>query len=253
MKLSTHKNYTVNNPKRAYKMLIFAHRGASADAPENTLLAIDLALEQQADGIEIDVYQLGNELVVIHDRWVSRTTNGDRALSDYRLAELQALDAGQGQCVPTLSQVLQRVQGQCLMNIEVKGVKDILLLNENINKAVSEFNFSTEQFIVSSFDHHMIKAFKRIAPIIKIGALTANNPIGHAKFAQELNAYSVNSDVSFVDEAFVIDTHSRGLKMFVYTVDEPEDLLRLQQWGVDGVFSNGPGKARKALVDRSKS
>ncbi|MEP1445942.1 MAG: glycerophosphodiester phosphodiesterase family protein [Paraglaciecola sp.] len=234
-------------------MLIFAHRGASADAPENTLLAIDLALEQQADGIEIDVYQLENELVVIHDRWVSRTTNGDRALSDYRLAELQTLDAGQGQSVPTLWQVLQRVQGQCLMNIEVKGVKNISLLNENINKAVSDLNFSAEQFIVSSFDHHLIKAFKHIAPSIKIGALTANNPIGHANFAQELNAYSVNADVSFVDEAFVLDTHSRGLKMFVYTVDEPEDLLRLQRWGVDGVFSNGPRKARKALVHSSKN
>jgi len=62
-------------------MLIFAHRGASADAPENTLLAIEQALIQQADGIEIDVYQLGDELVVIHDRWVSRTTNGNRIFS----------------------------------------------------------------------------------------------------------------------------------------------------------------------------
>lgn len=228
-------------------MLIFAHRGASADAPENTLLAIDQALTQQADGIEIDVYQLGNELVVIHDSWVSRTTNGNRPLSDYTLEELQTLDAGQGEFVPTLWQVLQRVQGQCLMNIEVKGVSDVSLVNININKAICQLNFKPEQFIVSSFNHHILLAFKKMSPSIKIGALTASNPLDYARFAEELQAYSVNTDISFVDQAFIADAHKRGLKMFVYTVDEPEDLLRLRAWGVDGVFSNGPAKAKSLL------
>jgi glycerophosphoryl diester phosphodiesterase len=233
-------------------MLIFAHRGASADAPENTLLAIDKALTQQADGIEIDVYQLGNDLVVIHDRWVSRTTNGNRLLSDYTLEKLQTLDAGQGQFVPTLWQVLQRVQGQCLMNIEIKGVHDVSLVNECINKAVNQLNFKPEQFIVSSFNHHLLLAFKSIAPSIKIGALTASNALDHAKFAEELQAYSVNADISFVDQAFVIDAHKRGLKMFVFTVDEPEDLLRLQAWGIDGVYSNGPAKAKLVLAAKAQ-
>jgi glycerophosphoryl diester phosphodiesterase len=232
-------------------MLIFAHRGASADAPENTILAIDQALVQQADGIEIDVHQLGNELVVIHDRWVSRTTNGNRLLSEYSLEELQTLDAGQGQFVPTLWQVLQRVQGQCLINIEIKGVNDVCLVDACINKAISLLNFKHEQFIVSSFNHHLLLAFKRIAPSIKIGALTGSNPLDHARFGEELQAYSVNAEISFVDQAFVIDAHSRGLKMFVYTVDEPEDLLRLQAWGVDAVFSNGPTKARLVLAQNA--
>lgn len=233
-------------------MLIFAHRGASADAPENTLLAIDKALTQQADGIEIDVYQLGNDLVVIHDRWVRRTTNGNRPLSDYTLEELQTLDAGQGQFVPTLWQVLQRVRGKCLINIEVKGVHDVSLVNVCINKAVSQLNFEAEQFIVSSFNHHLLLAFKSIAPSIKIGALTASNALDHARFAEELQAYSVNADISFVDQAFVIDAHKRGLKMFVFTVDEPEDLLRLQAWGVDGIYSNSPAKAKLVLAAKAQ-
>jgi glycerophosphoryl diester phosphodiesterase len=232
-------------------MLIFAHRGASADAPENTLLAIDLAIEQQADGIEVDVYQLGDELVVIHDRWVNRTTNGNRALTSYTLKELQSLDAGQGQFVPTLWQVLQRVQGQCLINIEVKGVDDVSLVNACIIQAVGQLNFKPEQFIVSSFDHHILMAFKEIAPSIKIGALTASNPLDHAHFAEKLQAYSVNADITFIDQAFVINAHNRGLKMFAYTVDEPEDLLRLKAWGVDGVFSNGPAKAKLVLAENS--
>lgn len=229
-------------------MLIFAHRGASADAPENTLLAIDEALKQQADGIEIDIYQLDNELVVIHDKWVSRTTNGNRPLTDYTLEELQTLDAGEGQFVPTLWQVLQRVQGQCLMNIEIKGVDDVALVSASIEKAVQQLNFKPDQFIVSSFNHRLLKAFKSIAPSIKTGALTSSIPLNLAGFATQLNAYSVNADNSFVDESFVKDAHSRGLKMFVYTVDEPEDLLKLQSWGVDGVFSNGPAKARSVLM-----
>ncbi len=234
-------------------MLIFAHRGASADAPENTLLAIDEALTQQADGIEIDVYQLGDELVVIHDRWVSRTTNGNRLLNDYTIEELQTLDAGQGQFVPTLWQVLQRVQGQCLINIEVKGVDDVSLINLCINKALSQLNFKPEQFIISSFNHHLLIAFKSIAPTIKIGALTGSIPLDHARFAQDLQAYSANADLSFVTQAFVEDAHSRGLKMFVYTVDEPQDLLRLQAWGVDGVFSNGPAKAKLVRAENIRS
>lgn len=232
-------------------MLIFAHRGASADAPENTLLAVDIALAQQADGIEIDVHQLGNDLVVIHDRWVSRTTNGSRPLSEYTLEELQTLDAGQGQFVPTLWQVLQQIHGQCLINIEVKGVHDVSLIDVCIKKAVNQLNFKLEQFIISSFNHHLLLAFKSIAPTIKIGALTACNPIKHAHFAQELQAYSVNVEISFIDQAFVIDAHRRDLKIFVYTVDELEDLLKLQTWGVDGVFSNGPAKARLVLATKT--
>ena len=91
-------------------------------------------------------------------------------------------------------------------------------------------------------------AFKNIEPTIKIGALTACNPLDHARFAEELQAYSVNADVSFIDQAFVNDAHKRGLKMFAYTVDEPEDLLRMRAWGVDAVFSNGPAKAKKLLA-----
>lgn len=232
-------------------MLIFAHRGASADAPENTLLAVQKALEQKADGIEIDVYQLGSELVVIHDQWVSRTTDGHGLLTNYSLQELQKLDAGHGQFVPTLWQVLDVVRGQCLVNIEVKGVQDVSLIIECINKAVNQLAFNYEHFSISSFDHHCLLRVKNLAPTIKIGALTASKPLTYAKFAEELQAYSVNADVTFVDEAFVQDAKTRGLKIYVYTVDQSADLLRLEQWGVDAVFSNGPAKAKLSLQQKT--
>ncbi|KXI28358.1 glycerophosphodiester phosphodiesterase [Paraglaciecola hydrolytica] len=225
-------------------MLIFAHRGASADAPENTLGAIKLALTQQVDGIEIDVHQVEQELVVIHDRWVHRTTNGTGQLPHYSMNQLRTLDAGQGEKVPTLWEVMQLIAGQCMLNIEVKGLKDVALVITLINKAQAELGFKQEQFIVSSFDHHLLAQIKQLSPTLKIGALTASKPIDYALFAATLGAYSVNADITFLDQAFVDDAHQRGLQVMVYTVDEAEDLEMLYHWGVDGVFCNSPAKAK---------
>ena len=228
-------------------MLVIAHRGASADAPENTLLAMEKALQQGADGIEIDVHQTGRDLVVIHDQWLHRTTNGHGKLEDFSLAELKKLDAGEGQQIPTLWELMQLVDGQCLLNIEIKGVEDVQLVLSHIDRAQEELNFQAQQFIVSSFDHPLLKRIKTLRPTLKIGALTASKPIDYAAFAETLQAYSVNIDVSFIDQHFVEDAKSRGLKVFVYTVDEEEDLLKLKSWGVDGVFCNAPGLAKSIL------
>lgn len=228
-------------------MLVFAHRGASATAPENTLLAMQTALDQHAHGIELDIQQIDKELVVFHDRVLSRNTNGNGLLHDHNLKELQTLDAGQGQTIPTLWQVLTLINGQCLMNLEIKDVKDVTLIIANIERASQELAFNKEQFIVSSFDHHLLAEFKTLAPDIRIGALTASKPLQYAAFAEELNAYSVNVEMSILDKAFVKDAKQRGLKVMVYTVDEPKELLKLQEWQIDGVFSNGPEKALKTL------
>jgi len=229
-------------------MLIFAHRGASADAPENTLLAIEKALAQGADGIEIDVHQSGDDLVVIHDRWLHRTTNGQGQVPDYSLAELKLLDAGQGQQIPTLWQVMQLVEGRCLLNIEIKGVNEPQRLLSLIDEAQRDLHFSQDQFIVSSFDHHFLRDIKALEPSLQIGALTASKPIDYAQFAQNLGAYSINIDLALLDRNFIKDAKNRGLKVFVYTVDQKEDLLLLRDWKIDGVFCNAPGKARQILA-----
>lgn len=228
-------------------MLVFAHRGASADAPENTLLAIQTALDQNTHGIEIDVQQVGNELVVFHDRLVDRNTNGHGPLENFSLAELQALDAGQGQRIPTLWQVLELIDGKSLLNLEIKAIQDISLLVQTIKRAVQELNFTPEKFIVSSFDHHSLVEFQGQIPEVKIGALTASNPIGHAAFAEQLNAYSVNIEMSVLNKAFVQDAKQRGLKIMVYTVDDAQELQKLVNWQIDYVFSNTPGLAIQTI------
>lgn len=221
-------------------MLVFAHRGASAKAPENTLLAIDHALKAGADGIEIDVHSVGSELYVIHDRYLHRTTNGQGLISQQRPEYIASLDAGAGQCVPDLWQVLQKVQGRCLVNIELKGVTEVKTLLAMLDKAVMELGFSWQQLLLSSFDHHLLSAVKQLKPQIKTGALTASKPVNYAAFADDLAAFSVNLDINCIDSAFVLDAKRRGLKVYVYTVDIAEDIQQMLEWQVDGIFSNDP-------------
>ena len=104
------------------KPKIYAHRGASASAPENTIAAFKLAVDQNADGIELDVtLSKDGQIVVIHDDTVDRTTNSVGEVGDLSLAEIQALDAGQGEHIPTLEEVFESLDRQIIINIELKN------------------------------------------------------------------------------------------------------------------------------------
>ena len=230
-------------------MQIIAHRGASGDYPENTLLAIEQAIAQQADAVEIDVFAVEGELIVIHDHHLSRTTNGQGSIYQHSLAQLQQLDAGRGQRIPTLWQVLQLLAPTSLwLNIELKGDNTVVPLLQLLAKAERELAFSAQRIVVSSFNHHLLAALKQQRPTLKLGALTASLALDYAAFASQLGAYSVNCDVSFINQAMVEDAKARGLKVFVYTVDQADDIARLQSYGVDGIFSNYPARSRQWLV-----
>lgn len=225
-------------------MQIIAHRGASGSYPENTLLAIEQALLAKADGIEIDVFCVENELVVIHDENVSRTTNGTGFLQDFTLRQLQQLDAGSGQQVPTLWQVLQLVNNQTLLNIELKGADTAEPLFKLLKKAETELGTEPDKLLISSFNHHLLKQIKKQRPDLKIGALTASLHLDYAAFASELGAWSVHCDGGFINQDLVQDAHQRGLKVLVYTVNDVTTAKKLRQLGVDGIFCNYPLEAR---------
>ena len=229
-------------------MQIIAHRGASGEYPENTLLAIEHAIAQGADAIEIDVFAVQGELIVIHDHHLTRTTNGTGSIYHYSVEQLMQLDAGRGERIPTLWQVLQLLQNTGLwLNIELKGENTVEPLLALLKKARQELRFDTQRLLISSFNHHLLAAIKLANPELKLGALTACLPLDYAAFASQLHAYAVNCDVGFINQAFVNDAKARGLKVYVYTVDQSDDIKRLQQYGVDGIFSNYPARSRKLL------
>lgn len=224
-------------------MKIFAHRGISGHYPENTLLAIRAALEQQIFGIEIDVYAHQGELIVIHDRQLKRTTNVTGNIEDYSAAALQLLDAGRGERIPTLWQVLQLVANQAVLNIELKGHDTAPLLLSTLQRASTELATDETKLLISSFHHPLLQQVKQQRPSLAIGALTACIPLNYCQFASELGAVSVHCDRAFVDAAMVQDAHQRGLEVFVYTVNDQREALRLQAMGVDGIFCNYPAEA----------
>jgi len=229
-------------------MQIIAHRGASGDYPENTLLAIEQAINQAADAIEIDVFAVQGELIVIHDHHLARTTNGSGSIYDYTLSQLQLVDAGQGQRIPSLWQVLQLINNKVWLNIELKGADTVAPLLALLQRAEQELQFNLDQLLISSFNHHLLVQLNHARPELKLGALTASLPLDYANFAAALHAHSVNCDSSFIDQVFVDDAKSRGLKVFVYTVDQPDDIIRMQQYGVDGIFTNSPARSRQHLT-----
>jgi glycerophosphoryl diester phosphodiesterase len=223
-------------------MQIIAHRGASGLAPENTLKAIRLALALGAEAIEIDVQLADGELWVFHDRRLERCTDGSGVLTAQSRAYLASLDAGEGEGIPTLWQLMEAIAGQAELHIELKGAQTADEVARLTRRAEAELGFAPTQWVVSSFHHPELARFAALRPDIRLGALTATIPLTLAMFAAELGAWSLNCDVDFVDQALVQDAHDRGLKVLVYTVDEPADQAMLAAIGVDGIFTNRPDR-----------
>lgn len=219
---------------------LFAHRGARAFAPENTLSAFALAVEMGASWIELDVYRVDSSLIVIHDERVDRTTNGTGWIWDHSLTELRALDAGKGEKIPLLEEVLETVDRRAGLNIELKGLGTAKPVAQMLREAVKS-GWSTDQFIISSFYHRELRKFSELAPEFQRAALTMSVPETYAEFAQKLGCQAVHASIEFLDPDFIADAHGRGLEFRVYTVNHPEELDRTRRLGVDAVFTDNPG------------
>ena len=219
------------------------HRGAMGYAPENTLKSFKKALELNVDAVELDIYVCkSGELVVIHDDKVDRTTNGKGYVVEKTFEELSALDAGEGEKIPKLSEVLDFIDRKVKVNIELKGVKTAKPVQELIEKYVKNKGWEYDDFLISSFNHYELKEFSKLNSKIKIGALISGIPIGFSKFAKMLNIDSVNLCFEFINQEFVDDAHNRNLKVYVWTVNDSDDIERMKTFGVDGIFSNFPDR-----------
>lgn len=220
--------------------MCFGHRGARGHEPENTLLSIRRALEMGANGIEVDVWNAGGRLMVIHDAKLQRTTNGKGYVWAKSFEELRALDAGKGERVPTLEEVFELVDGRATVNVELKGRVTAGLVSKMIEEGVRKNRWDYRQFIVSSFHRRELASIAN--PEIPIGMLCARpTPFYHLS-ARRLRALSIHSALAQTTRRFVRDAHRRGYKVFVYTVNSPADIQRMRDWEVDGVFTDFPDR-----------
>ena len=232
-------------------MKVFAHRGASGLHPENTRSAIIAALEIGVDGIEVDLQSTLDDFAVIHDTWLDRTTNGRGKVNKLTMKQVQQYDAGNGQVVPSIKDIFSWVQNRTLINLELKHTfaldKLVTIIEQQINLGL----LSRDNLLLSSYDHHQLLWLKQHLPWAKIGALTSSIPIGYCEFAQRLSAYSVHIDKNFINDEYIADAKARNLKVFAYTVDKQEDIADMQAFGVDGIFTNYPSKAKSFLLQKS--
>lgn len=225
-------------------MLIFAHRGASGYAPENTIKSMQLALKMGAKAVELDVQLVEDELVVFHDRWLNGKTNGSGLIADKQLSELAQIRI-EDQPIPSLWDVLANFDDKPLVNIELKGDNTVNALIKLYPKIIAELGYSNEELLISSFNHHYLSHFKQAHPQANIAPLVEGIPLDLAAVGKKLNAYSIHLNVNFINQEIIDDAHQHGLKVYVYTVDHAEDIRRLKQLGVDGIFSNFPDKANQ--------
>lgn len=227
--------------------LIFAHRGASHDAPENTLSAFGLALAQQADGIELDVQLSADGYpVVIHDFTVDRISDGCGKVADLSLADLQALHIEGDERVPTLDEVFEAFGPRFIYNVEIK---DMSLRNRGLEAAIAdriEGHQLEERVIISSFNPFSLKRFRQYAPSRIPRALLRDK--GLLRFTSVLNdGDGDNPHFSLVDEAYMTWAGKHGYRVNVWTVDDPDEAVRLTRLGVDGLITNKPAFLRSSL------
>jgi glycerophosphoryl diester phosphodiesterase len=220
-------------------MLCIGHRGAMGHEPENTLLSIKKAIALGVDAIEIDVHNVENKLVVIHDRDLARTTNGIGYLEHSSFDYVRSLDAGKGEQVPTLEEVFETVNRQVIINIELKGSNTAKLVIDLIQKYL-KVGWSYTDFVVSSFDHDQLHQVKAICPEITTGMLIYGLPWQYLASAQELQATVIIPSLDYVTSKMVESAHQQGLKVWVYTVNHPDDLKLMRALGADGIFTNYP-------------
>ena len=218
-------------------------------APENTLKSIHKALDLGAPCVEIDVHYVDGQLVVFHDNRLDRTTNGTGYVLEQKFDYLRTLDAGEGEKIPTLREVFEAINLRAGVNIELKGPDTAGPVAEFIS-GVQEAGWNDDLILVSSFNHRELALLRRLDPGVKIGALIGGLPVDDAVFAESLGAYSVHPSLDFIDGRFVDDAHSRGLRVFVFTVDHPEDIKKMRGLGVDGVFTNYPERVLTDKEDR---
>ena len=220
-------------------LLSIGHRGAMGHAPENTLLSFRKALELGVNCVEGDVYYVDGRLLVIHDDQLDRTTNGSGYLKDHDFDYLRGLDAGAGEKIPTLEELFETIDIKAGVNIELKGSGTAGPVVDFIAARRKE-GWPYDSILVSSFNHSELEAVHRMDRNIKIGVLIAGPPVNAVATAVGLGAYSMHLTLKFVDRAVVEEAHSRGLRVFVFTVNDPDDIYRMERLGVDGVFTNYP-------------
>ncbi len=261
---------TFRDVLRSRRVLCVAHRGASSYAPENTLEAFELALDQGADVIELDVHLTRDgEVVVMHDARVERTTDGRGKIRAMTAQEVLALDAGawfgarwRGTRVPLLRQVLERFADRALIDIELKAGVDLHLgasfsmaedsavsipLAARVLETVRQAD-ALSRVIISGFPSEALVWVRATWPDVATQwAVISTDIAADVAFAARAGFDVISPQAYAATEANVARAHEAGLAVHIYAGDSEETMVRLIALGVDGVKTGRPDRLRALL------
>jgi glycerophosphoryl diester phosphodiesterase len=233
--------------------LRIGHRGAAGTHPENTMVSFHRAIELGCDGIEFDIHRAADgELVVIHDGYLNRTTNGSGLVMSKTLTELKELDAGSwkgaefaGERIPTLRELIRQTPATLWLYCELKagsihypGIEAELIALLTQEGALGRVQ-------ISSFDHQALLRIHELAPKMPLGMLYADNLLDPVGLAKQVGAEALHPAWEWVTPALVETAHAAGLKVNVWTVNISEAIMLMTACGVDGIMSDYPDRVTK--------
>ncbi len=248
----------MNKLEKLNRPLIIAHRGASAYAPENTLAAFRLAVEQGADAIELDVkLSKDDQVIVIHDQTLSRTTGVKGNIKKFTKTEIEKLDAGslfsadyRGEKIPTLDHVFGTVGGKILVNVELTNYStpDDLLV-EKVVEVVRTYNMN-EYVFFSSFNPQNLAKIKKLLPECPVAILALPGITGFLNrswIGKRVAPQIIHPHYLSTSSAFIQKEHRGGRRVHAWTVNDRSVMQRLFLSGIDGIFTDDPILAREVL------
>jgi glycerophosphoryl diester phosphodiesterase len=229
---------------------VIAHRGMSSQAPENTLIAVEKAIESGAPMVEIDVTTTADgRVILLHDETLDRTTNGTGLPTDQTLDAIRRLDAGSwfsqafaGEPVPTLAEVLDTVRDRILINIEIKSEAVEHGVVAKVAGLIAEHGM-IDQAVVSSFSPEALIRMKSTNPAVITASLfnkDLHTDVDPLEIVQQVGSRGFNISSKRVTREMIERCHAHGIPVAVYTVNDAAEMLRLMEMGVDAVFTDHP-------------
>lgn len=240
---------------------IIAHRGMSQAYPENTLLAFEMAIDSNCDGIEFDV-QLSKDLipVIVHDETIDRTTNGKGYICNYNLDQLKMYNFGinfnyENIPIPTLDEFLKLIVKKNyskLLNIEIKNdIVNYPNIEDKLLSLVLYYNLQ-DQVLFSSFNHQSMTKMRKLSKSVNI-ALLYNNETPDLNQLLSLNAYSAHFNIEMITKELVESLQNKNFKTLCYTANSPADIQKLLDMKVDGIFTDNPNLACEIVYDNKNA
>ncbi|MBL0939646.1 MAG: glycerophosphodiester phosphodiesterase [Gemmatimonadaceae bacterium] len=223
---------------------IVGHRGASRDACENTIRAFELALEQGADGIELDVHGSSDGILVVHHDPAIRLdgpTSPLQPIASLPTSVLTAHRMASGDTIPTLESVFELIGTRATVYVEVKGRG----LEEEVARLLDRF--PQVDSAVHAFDHRIPARVRALRPQTPIGLLSTSYPLSLMSFLAGSGARTLWQHVEQIDEALVLEAHTLGVEIMAWTANDTPHARQLAAWGVDGLCTDIPGVMRSAV------